>query len=286
MIWITVRRGSLAAQEGRLRDRVQSSLYVVRPARSGAIYGSKLSIFKPWSLTFPRTARAAPAAVLRQDIADDIRPDASLPAQPAVATLLSPSSICSIYSLGLRGSHRLRLACLAAEESRSTGRAQDAGARDFRAPGPAASLDLRRPRLLRHWACDFGRDPRLGRRLDIMDQRRRRRASDARPRPRAAMARARLDAQRHAHARALSRLRARLLRRPHAQAPRSGAMGAAQGAPLGRSADAAGQLPRPPARFADPRQQSRAVHRRYRRRRLNTRLGERRCHSPCSIRTC
>ena len=66
--------------------------------------------------------------------------------------------------------------------------------------------------------------------------------------------------------RALSRLRTRLLLRPHAQAPHSGAVGIAQGAPLGRSADAAGQLPRSPARFAHPRQQSRAVHRRDRRR--------------------
>jgi hypothetical protein len=51
-----------------------------------------------------------------------------------------------------------------------------------------------------------------------MDQRRRRRGSDAQLRPRAAMARSRLGAQRHTHGRALSRLRTRLLRRPHAPA--------------------------------------------------------------------
>ena len=84
--------------------------------------------------------------------------------------------------------------------------------------------------------------------------------------PQSRAARARCRAQRRAHARALSRLRPRLLRRSFAQAPHSGAMGAAQGPPLGRSADAAGQLPRSPARFADPRQQPRALHRRHRRR--------------------
>src|SRR5208337_662631 len=73
---------------------------------------------------------------------------------------------------------------------------------------------------------------------------------------------ARRRARRGAHARALPRLRPRLLRRPHAQASDSGAVGIAQDPPFGGSPDPAGQLPRPSARFADPRQHALAVHRR------------------------
>ena len=179
--------------------------------------------------------------------ADDVGPDAPLPPpargrDPSVAVV----DLLDLFAGG-HDPHRLRLARLAAEEPRPAGRAPDVGARDSRAPGAAASLDLRRPRLLRHWASDFGRNPRLGHRIDIVDQRRRGRASDAQLRPRAAMARSQLAARRHTHGRALSGLRTRLLRRPLAQAPRSGAVGVAQGAPLRRSADAAGELPRPPA---------------------------------------
>jgi hypothetical protein len=138
-------------------------------------------------------ARPARAAVLRQDIYD-VPPDASL---------TSPAGRCDpafalVVLLGLFAEHydphRLRLARLAAETSRSTGRAQGAGARNFLPRGPAASLDFRRPRLLRHWAHDLGRDPRLGRRLDLMDQRWRSCGSDAQLGPRAAMARSRLGA--------------------------------------------------------------------------------------------
>ncbi len=143
---------------------------------TGPIYGSDLSNLKPRPLALSTKTWVAPWT----DSADDVGPDAPLPApargrDPSFAVV----DLLDLFAWA-RDSHRLRLARLATETSRPTGRAQDAGARNFLAPSFAPSLDLRRPRLLRHWANDFGRDPRLGRRLDLMDQRRRRRAFDIR----------------------------------------------------------------------------------------------------------
>ena len=72
----------------------------------------------------------APAAVLPPEI-DDVRPDASL---TAPAGRCDPAfAVVDLFGLFAErhASHRLRLARLAAETSRPTGRAQGAGARDF-----------------------------------------------------------------------------------------------------------------------------------------------------------
>ncbi len=189
------------------------------------------------------------------------------PLRPAVATLLSPASICSVYSLGAA-----ILIAFAWLVWRRKSRGRPVAPRTL-----MRAIFSRRVLLHRSTFADlaycvlglaaFGRASRLGGSVHLMDQRRRRCASDARLRPRAALARSRLGAQRHADARAFSRLRAWLLRRPHAQAPHSRALGTAQGASLGRSVDAAGQLPRSPAQFAGACEQSRSVHRNHRRRR-------------------
>ena len=52
-----------------------------------------------------------------------------LPLRPVVGTLLSPSSICSIYSLGFAHPSGLRVGSLATEKSWPTDRVRDAHAR-------------------------------------------------------------------------------------------------------------------------------------------------------------
>src|ERR1700733_6603232 len=187
------------------------------------------------------------------------------PLRPVVATLLAPSSICSVYSLS--ATILIAFAWLAWRRKRRD--------RPVRLRPLTRAIFSRRVLLHRSTFADLAYCvmglTTLGAILGwavvstswISDGVAAVLTRSLAPRRNGALP---IGAQRHAHSRALSCLRTRLLRRPLAPAPRSGAAGVAQGAPLGRSADAAGELPRSTARFADSRQPSRAVHRGDRRR--------------------
>jgi hypothetical protein len=188
------------------------------------------------------------------------------PLQPVVATLLSPSSICGLFP-ERHDPHRLRVARLVAETSRSTGVLR------------ALARAIFSRRVLLHSStfadlayCVMGLTT-LGAILGwavvstswISDGVAAVLTRSLAPRRNGALPIGR--STRCARSRSFS-----LTNSASSSTTRSStafrAVGAAQGAPLGRIADAAGELPRSPARFADSRQQSRAVHRSDRRRGL------------------
>src|ERR1700733_3332093 len=151
------------------------------------------------------------------------------PLRRVVGTLLSPSSICSIYSLGL--AILIAFAWLAWRRKR---RDRPVALRTLARAIFSRRVLLHRSTLADLAYCVMGLTT-LGAILGwavvstswISDGVAAVLTRSLAPRRTGALP---IGAQRHAHSRALSCLRTRLLRRPLAQAPRSGAVGVAQGA--------------------------------------------------------